>query len=123
MAGDHRCGHRRATGCLLRLASGAGTLMGCRVCGAGLDYSWGPEWVAIKPGTCLISTQLDWMVTEYLCIGCHGWAKQHGALWDGVLRFKFDGFKVPNFTSRLAYGRAQVHGPARLWHLYSETGS
>lgn len=80
--------------------------MGCRVCGAGLDYSWGPEWVAIKPGTCLISTQLDWMVFEYLCVDCHRWAKQHGALWDGVLRFKFEGFKLPNYTA----GRQDVPG-------------
>lgn len=97
--------------------------MGCRVCGAGLDYSWGPEWVAIKPGTLLISTQLAWMVFEYLCPTCHVWAKEHGALWDGVVRFKFEGFKVPDFTARAAYGRQQIRRPSTVWHLHSETGS
>jgi hypothetical protein len=71
--------------------------MGCQVCGAGIDYSWGPGWVAIKPGTFLISTQLYLNVFEYLCESCHSWAKQLGVLWDGKLTFGFTGWRVkPN---------------------------
>ena len=68
-------------------------IMGCRVCGAGLDYSWGPGWVAILPGTFLISTYIGYGKSEYLCLRCHSWAKQQGALWSGKLTLRFTGWR------------------------------
>lgn len=87
--------------------------MGCRVCGAGIDYSWGPGWVAIQPGMLLIDTvyQTGW---EYLCSDCHAWARQLGVLWDGKFTFTFEGFKVPDYTARMAYGQRQINVPGRV---------
>lgn len=82
--------------------------MGCKVCGAGIDWSLWPEWVWIKTGTFLISTPLGFMLWEYLCVHCHSWAKRHGVIWDSTtakMGFGFTGWKVSpkgNITGSVA---------------------
>lgn len=82
--------------------------MGCKVCGAGLDWSLWPEWTFSDFSTFLIFTPLDFGVHEYLCAGCHSWASRMGAIWDGKVRFRFTGFKLTP-AGRIAYGRKAIH--------------
>lgn len=68
---------------------------GCPVCGYGRDFTYYPEWHAIKTGTWLTCFVVGWMAWEYLCVGCVGWATKLGAKWDGRLsgQFGFTGWK------------------------------
>lgn len=67
--------------------------IGCPVCGYGVDRTWEP-WLTFKSGTVLLYFEVGWMRWEYLCDRCWSWADAVGALWDGKLNVRFEGFKM-----------------------------
>lgn len=60
-------------------------MIGCPVCGYGVDWSWWPDWLVIKCPSFMVYFEVGWMRYEYLCHRCWLWAKAAGACRDDRL--------------------------------------